>query len=105
MILTPQSQLLERNIGMFEQGKWVIINPSDAYFLDQLKHLNITVMHQYFDIFSESVRVVPSLTFDSRDIAKQGFEVSQKIGSHEHIFTPFLRGEKTHNHASTTGEI
>ena len=73
MILTPQSQLLERNIGMFEQGKWVIINPSDAYFLDQLKHLNITVMHQYFDIFSESVRVVPSLTFDSRDIAKQGF--------------------------------
>ena len=99
MILTPQSQLLERNIGMFEQGKWVIINPSDAYFLDQLKHLNITVMHQYFDIFSESVRVVPSLTFDSRDIAKQGFEVSQKIGSHEHIFTPFLRGEKTHNHA------
>jgi hypothetical protein len=36
MILSPQSQLLERNIALFDEGQWAFINPSDAYFLDGL---------------------------------------------------------------------
>jgi 16S rRNA (guanine1207-N2)-methyltransferase len=96
MILTPQSQLLERNINIFEQGEWLFINPSDAYFLDALKHKNVTVMHQYFDIFSECVRVISSSSFDSRDITKEGFEVVQKVGAHTHHFTPFMCNEHTH---------
>ncbi len=96
MILSPQSQLLERNITLFNEGNWAFINPSDAYFLDGLKSKNITVIHQFFDIFSESVRVVPSLSFDSRDITEKGFEVTQKVGQHTHIFTPFVTFEKSH---------
>lgn len=96
MILSPQSQLLERNINIFEQGEWLFINPSDAYFLDALKHKQVTVMHQYFDVFSECVRVIPSVTFDSRDITEEGFEVIQKVGSHTHYFTPFICRENTH---------
>lgn len=62
MILSPQSQLLERNLSLFEQGKWAFVNPSDAYFLDALSAQEVTVIHQYFDVFSESVRVIPSVT-------------------------------------------
>ena len=87
MILSPQSQLLERNIALFDEGQWAFINPSDAYFLDGLKSQEVTVIHQYFDIFSECVRVVPSVSFDSRDITRTGFEGTQKVGNHTHIFT------------------
>ena len=93
MILSPQSQLLERNISLFEEGKWAFVNPSDAYFLDGLMSSEVTVIHQYFDIFSESVRVIPSVTLDSRDINKSGFEVTQKVGNHTHTFAPFVTTE------------
>jgi len=96
MILSPQSQLLERNIALFDEGQWAFINPSDAYFLDGLKSHEVTVIHQYFDIFAECVRVIPSASFDSRDITSKGFEVSQKVGNHTHIFTPFVALEKSH---------
>ena len=50
-----------------------------------------------FDVFSESVRVIPSVTLDSRDVGESGFEVTQKAGNHTHIFAPFvtLAGEFT----------
>lgn len=97
MILSPQSQLLERNLSLFEQGKWAFVNPADAYFLDALSAQEVTVIHQYFDVFSESVRVIPSATLDSRDVGESGFEVTQKAGNHTHIFAPFvtLAGEFT----------
>ncbi|QJR81300.1 methyltransferase [Alteromonas pelagimontana] len=92
MILSPQSQLLERNIELFEQGKWLLINPADAYFTEQLAHRELAVMHQYFDVFSESVRVISTASFDSRDVVQQkdGFSVTQKVGEHLHTFAPFL---------------
>jgi len=96
MILSPQSQLLERNITLFDEGQWAFINPSDAYFLDSLKSKEVTAIHQFFDVFSESVRVIPSVTFDSRDITTKGFEVTQKVGNHTHIFAPFVTMEKSH---------
>lgn len=99
MILSPQSQLLERNLDIFEQGDWLFINPSDAYFLDALQHRNISVMHQYFDVFSECVRIISSSRFDSRDIGEEGFEVTQKVGAHIHHFTPFLRCENAYTDA------
>lgn len=97
MILSPQSQLLERNINLFDEGQWAFINPSDAYFLDGLKSKDVTVIHQFFDIFSECVRVIPSVSFDSRDITSKGFEVTQKVGKHTHIFTPFVTLEGSHS--------
>lgn len=96
MILSPQSQLLERNLSLFDSGKWAFINPSDAYFLDALKSQEVTVVHQFFDIFSECVRVIPAVTFDSRDITTNGFEVTQQVGKHTHIFSPFVRTENAH---------
>ncbi|RDV25568.1 class I SAM-dependent methyltransferase [Alteromonas aestuariivivens] len=91
MMLSPQSQLLERNLEMFEMGEWLLVNPADAYFTDLLSHRELHVLHQYFDVFSESVRVVPSITLDSRDISNspQGFSVEQQVGNHLHTFSPF----------------
>lgn len=89
-MLTPQSQLLERNLNLFEQGDWVLINPTDAYFTDMLSHRTLTVLHQYFDVFSESVRVIPSFLADSRDIAGNSIICEQKTGNHRHIFAPFI---------------
>lgn len=96
-MLSPQSQLLERNLSLFDEGEWVFINPSDAYFTDGLKHRPLTVLHQYFDMFSESVRVVPSYSLDSRDVESGGLRCEQKVGHHQHIFSPF---ETMHNAVS-----
>ncbi|MEC8416298.1 MAG: methyltransferase [Pseudomonadota bacterium] len=96
MILTPQSQLLERNISLFNTGSWAFINPSDAYFFDGIKSKHITVLHQYFDVFAECARVIPTVSFDSRDITNTGFEVTQKVSNHTHIFAPFVTLSKSH---------
>lgn len=96
MILSPQSQLLERNITLFDTGSWAFINPSDAYFFDNIKSKKMTVLHQYFDVFAECARVIPTVSFDSRDITEKGFEVTQKVSNHTHIFAPFVTLSKSH---------
>ncbi|WP_218309312.1 class I SAM-dependent methyltransferase [Alteromonas antoniana] len=98
MILSQQSQLLERNLELFEQGDWLFVNPTDAYFTDNLKHRSISVLHQYFDIFSESVRVVPSFSLDSRDVSANpsGFICEQKVSNHTHWFAPFVTTTDTY---------
>ncbi len=94
-MLSPQSQLMERNLALFEEGNWLIINPVDAYFADQIDHRPVTFLHQYFDIFSESVRVIPCCEFDSRDVShsEAGFCIEQKTGAHRHLFAPFIPAE------------
>lgn len=91
-MLSPQSQLLERNLHLFEGKHVCLINPSDAYFTDLLNAQPLNIVHQFFDIFSESVRVIPSVSFDSRDVAgqKNGFCVEQRVGQHIHWFTPVI---------------
>ncbi len=96
-MLSPQSQLLERNLELFDTGNWLFINPSDAYFADLLGNKPATFLHQYFDIFAESVRVIPSCEFDSRDVSQRehGFCIEQKASGHMHWFSPFIPAEKT----------
>lgn len=91
MILSPQSQLLERNLELFENGDWLFINPSDAYFADQVSHRSIHFLHQYMDVFTESVKVVTTCSLDSRDVSHsdKGFDVTQKVHNHQHTFAPF----------------
>lgn len=91
-MLSLQSQLLERNLELFNTGNWLFINPSDAYFADLLDEKPVTFLHQYFDVFAESVRVIPSVEFDSRDVShrKDGFCIEQKAGGHRHWFSPFI---------------
>ncbi|MEG3766795.1 class I SAM-dependent methyltransferase [Alteromonas sp. 14N.309.X.WAT.G.H12] len=97
-MLSAQSQLLKRNLDLFENGKWLIINPTDAYFSDELITFNITFLYQYFDIFAESVKVIPSCEFDSRDVssATNGFCIKQKVGMHHHLFSPFIPSGETY---------
>ncbi|MBU2978509.1 class I SAM-dependent methyltransferase [Alteromonas sp. C1M14] len=92
-MLSSQSQLLKRNLDLFENGKWLFINPADAYFSDELTTFDVTFLYQYFDVFSESVRVIPSCEFDSRDVssAANGFCIEQKAGLHRHMFSPFIK--------------
>ena len=91
-MLSPQSQLLERNLEIFEDGRWLIINPADAYFSDLIPNTDATFLYQYADVFVESVKVIPSCEFDSRDVSSReyGFKVTQKIGRHLHTFAPFV---------------
>ena len=95
-MLSNQSQLLARNLDLFEQGEWLIINPADAYFTDQLSDMSLEVLHQYFDIFSESVRVINCHSMDTRDVSQDpaGFGVTQKVSKHIHTFAPFVTGER-----------
>ncbi|WP_211162744.1 methyltransferase [Alteromonas ponticola] len=91
-MLSAPSQLLERNIELFNDEGWLIINPADAYFTDRLTDLSLDVLHQYFDIYAESVRVIPCTILDSRDIltTQTGIFSDQKVGKHQHFFAPFL---------------
>ncbi|MCW8091028.1 methyltransferase [Alteromonas sp. ASW11-130] len=91
-MLSAPSQLLERNIDVFKDDGWLIINPADAYFTDQLSHLSVDVLHQYYDIYAESARVIPYTILDSRDIlnTSTGIFSQQKINKHHHYFAPFL---------------
>ncbi|MCW8109820.1 methyltransferase [Alteromonas ponticola] len=91
-MLSAPSQLLERNIDLFDEDGWLVINPADAYFTDRLSNLAIDVLHQYFDIYAESVRVIPCTILDSRDIldTQTGIFSEQKVGKHQHFFAPFL---------------
>lgn len=97
-MLAPQSQLLIRNIELFDEGDWLIINPADAYIGNDLEAQPITFLHQYFDIFSQSVSGMNSVQFDSRDVASKayGFNVEAQSGLHTHHFCPFLPNDKVY---------
>lgn len=99
-MLSAQSQLLERNLDLFEQGDWLVINPADAYFADLVSHRQMDFLHQYFDIFAESARVIQSHTFDSRDIVSHatGFALEQQVSRHRHIFAPFIDASRSYSH-------
>lgn len=53
-MLSAPSQVLVRNEELFAQGKWLLVNPTDAQIATQLKPADISVFHQYFDIYQQS---------------------------------------------------
>ena len=99
-MLSAQSQLLERNLTLFDDGQWLIINPTDAYFCDLIADKETDILHQYFDIFSESAKVIQSHELDSRDVASKttGFSIEQKVSKHLHTFSPFVDTTKSYSH-------
>lgn len=54
-MLTNASKLLLRNEALFEQGKWLLVNPLDAEIFAQLSNPQIFGFHQYFDIYQQAV--------------------------------------------------
>ncbi|MFQ3250400.1 MAG: 16S rRNA (guanine1207-N2)-methyltransferase [Glaciecola sp.] len=57
-MLSLPSQLLLRNTEIFENGKWAIVNPSDAAIFDELRDpsvdADITGLHQFHDVYFQS---------------------------------------------------
>ncbi|MDC8829754.1 methyltransferase [Alteromonas gilva] len=92
MSLSPQSQLIKRNIDQFEHGNWLIINPDDAALFSLLADVKLTVLHQYFDVFSQSGNTQSAVTFDSRDIVADSanLRVERVADLHTHVFAPFI---------------
>lgn len=92
MNLSPQSQLILRNEEQLDQGNWLIINPDDAGLFSSLSHRTLTVLHQYYDVFSHATRRKEALHFDSRDIIEKpdALAITAVAGLHTHIFAPFL---------------
>lgn len=95
MSLSAQSQLIKRNIELFDEGNWLIINPDDAGLFALLSQFELTILHQYFDVFSQATGYNQCATFDSRDVVKNStaLSVTQSVGSHTHRFAPALTGE------------
>ena len=53
-MLSPASQVLERNAELFSTGKWLLVNPTDAHVCQALGNSNIAVFHQFYDIYQQS---------------------------------------------------
>ncbi|WP_340678492.1 methyltransferase [Paraglaciecola sp.] len=53
-MLSPASQLLVRSAELFNTGKWLLVNPTDAHVGQTLGNSNITVFHQFYDIYQQS---------------------------------------------------
>ncbi|NVK54248.1 MAG: methyltransferase [Alteromonadaceae bacterium] len=97
MNLSPQSQLIKRNIEQFDNGNWLIINPDDAGLFSLLSAVQLTVLHQYFDVFSQAGGTTSAITFDSRDIVADSSNlcVERTNGLHTHVFAPYLSAVQT----------
>ena len=46
-----QSQILQRNAELFEQGSWLFLNPVEPQIVEALDNPNISAFYQYFDLF------------------------------------------------------
>lgn len=53
-MLSAESQVLVRNQSLFEQGNWLLANPTDPHIFTELKNVQLTGFHQYFDTFSQA---------------------------------------------------
>ncbi|MEP4891267.1 MAG: methyltransferase [Aliiglaciecola sp.] len=52
-MLSPTSQVLVRNKEIFEQGKWVFVNPPEADIFAALDNPDILGFHQFYDVFQQ----------------------------------------------------
>lgn len=55
-MLSPASQVLERSGALFNAGRWLFVNPTDAHVCQALQQADISVFHQYFDIYQQSIK-------------------------------------------------
>jgi 16S rRNA (guanine1207-N2)-methyltransferase len=67
-MLTPSSQILLRSEQLLQQGRWLLVNPTDAQIFNELDNPEIYGFHQYFDIYKQSIA--------SGDQAKQKFDAA-----------------------------
>ena len=53
-MLSAPSELLLRNLDLFEQGRWLLVNPTDVDIFNQLDEFNVDGFHQYFDVYQNA---------------------------------------------------
>ncbi|MDP5032623.1 MAG: methyltransferase [Paraglaciecola sp.] len=56
-MLAPTSQVLLRNSEIFTSGRWLLVNPADAHICQDLSDSDVSVFHQFFDIYQQSQRL------------------------------------------------
>ena len=56
-MLSAPSKLLLRNLDLFEQGRWLFVNPTDADIFSELNDFDISGFHQYFDVFQQALLI------------------------------------------------
>lgn len=56
-MLTNASKLLLRNEELFQQGKWLLVNPTDTQIFSELSQQQVFGFHQYFDIYQQAVHI------------------------------------------------
>ncbi len=90
--MLPVSQILERNIALFDSGKWLIVNPEESSWLGLCKALNFTVLHQFYDVFQQCTGFNAPLEFDSENLVSGEQVLSHSITAdkHTHIFAPYI---------------
>ncbi|MBF7074200.1 methyltransferase [Glaciecola sp. MH2013] len=53
-MLSLPSQLILRNESLFEEGRWALVNPTDADVFNELRDYNITGLHQFHDVYKQA---------------------------------------------------
>lgn len=61
-MLSPQSQVILRNVEWLEQGHWALVNPADSAVFAELKSAQVSGFHQYFDVYKASQQASPEST-------------------------------------------
>lgn len=51
-MLSLPSQLLLRNLDLFESGKWAIVNPDDVHIFAEIESPNVIGLHQSYDVYT-----------------------------------------------------
>lgn len=82
-MLSLQSQCLLRQKELFNEGRWLLVNPTDAFIFNELPD-SVSGFHQYYDQFlAASINqperhvfgaVYPSVTEQSQDRSKAQFD-------------------------------
>lgn len=55
-MLSPASQLVARSSELFSTGTWLFVNPADPHICQELAESDISVFHQFFDVYQQSER-------------------------------------------------
>ncbi|MEM5498506.1 class I SAM-dependent methyltransferase [Paraglaciecola mesophila] len=54
-MLSAASQVLLRSEELLEQGKWLLVNPTDGHVFSELSNPEVYGFHQFFDIYEQSI--------------------------------------------------
>jgi 16S rRNA (guanine1207-N2)-methyltransferase len=66
-MLSLPSQLLMRNLDLFDNGQWAIVNPSDVHIFSEIESNNVVGLHQMFDMFQGASNIAKHKQYYAAD--------------------------------------